>query len=221
MSSLRWSAPLALLVVACDPVEGRQAVSVPFELEPLAVDRVVVEGTPVHVDHLALQLGAVALRGEDPTDTASAIEGYGLWDWVVPAAVAHPGHGGHGVVVAEWVGPTTVELTGRVEVGRLEGWSGQAQTIDVRLEEAAVSIRGAVGEGEGARPFDLTAWGPLDVLGIPCPVDFTESRDQPLRLRVNLSEVLQRVPWDLDDAVREEALGQAIASVTSWSMLEP
>lgn len=220
MSLLRWSAPLALLVVACAPVEGREAVTVPLEIEPLAVDTLAVGGVPLHLEEAALRLGAVALRAEDPGDTAEAIGGYGLLDWVVPTAFAHPGHGGHGVVVAEWVGPATVDLLGRAEVGVLEGWSGEARTIDVRLDEAAFHLRGWTGEGDDAEPFDLMAWGPLDVLGIPCPVDLTESREEPMRLRVDLARVLRRVPWPQGAALREEGLREAIVDVASWSMVE-
>lgn len=187
-----------LFLTAC--ADGRAILEVPFALDPIAPGPYAIDGHEVTVEAASITLDAIRLRAPSGSLARSPLQR--LREAVVPSAWAHPGHGAHGGVVGEWLGPETLDLLTAHDLGAIDGFEGEVADASFDLTGVAFAVQGRVGApGAPGRPFSFVLDEDVHVAHSPAAFVLDPDTQPPsLRGHLDLRGILEDVVWDVPDA---------------------
>lgn len=189
----------ASLLSAC--ADGRAILEVPFALDPVDPGPYMLDGRAIEIEAVSITLDAIRLRAPADGFARSPMEALG--DLIVPTAWAHPGHGTHGDVVGEWLGPETLDLLATHDLGVIDGFEGEVADASFDLTDVAFVVEGRVTHpgAEAALPFSFVLDEDVHVAHSPAAFVLDPNTQPPsLRGRIDLPGVLEDVVWDVPDA---------------------
>ena len=138
-----WWMIAALLLVACEQSEEAQRFSVPLGVEPASVAAPFETdlGYEVEVTEMRAVLTGMEFtsKGERIDKSRLSVLGSAALEWVLPTAMAHPGHDGSGVILGELTGRHVVTLSQDEQLGEALLLEGQYSGVNIGLGNSDAS----------------------------------------------------------------------------------
>lgn len=189
--------PLFLLA-ACSPLQERT--TFPFVVGTNLPDTANEHGWSVELEEAKAEVGPVQFfEGEVLWSRR-----FSPWSFIVPVAVAHPGHYIAGESMGEWLGSAEVDLMGpATELGLVEAVTGQYGSMQLTL--SSVLLKGVATKDTASIPFEVSIEVSTPLEGVRAEADVTPT---PLvaQMTVDVAKWLQRVDFSTAVDADEDGL---------------